>query len=382
MKTSNPSFARKRARRAFSLTIALSLVGLFVAANASAVPRNVFGVMPQKGLSVSDIEHMGEAKVGTLRFGLDWSGIDPSPAAGDYNFAHIDALVGEAAKQNIRLIAILATTPVWVAKDIEGSNCRAQGGGTDCAPFAPQTKAGLAAWKTFVTDVAERYGPNGEFWQQNPSIPHKPIRVWQVWNEQNSDRFYRPKPNAGKYAKLLVNAHDALASVDSGAEVLLGGMFRSPGGGRKPSIFSEKFLAQLYRIKGIKRYFDGVSIHPYAASVTKVKLQVDLMREAMVDARDSKADVWITEMGWASSGPKNPLVRGPKGQAKRLKEAFDYFLSQRRKLNLRVIIWYSWEDNRDPEVGLCEWCAGSGLLTENGKEKPSYRAFVRYTGGK
>jgi hypothetical protein len=366
--------ARRRAVIATLLCLALSVA---FAASAQAVPKTFFGVMPQTGLATSDIERMGQAKVGTLRTGIDWASTDPTPGS-DYNFGGFDAQVREAAKQGITVLPYIVGTPGWVA-DLDGANCDVAA--NQCGTFAPRSKAGLDAFKTFTADLVRRYGPNGTFWQLNPSLPQVPIRAWQLWNEQNSPSFYEPKPNVARYAKLVKAGHDGIKSVDPGAEVILGGMFGTPLGGRKPGIAAWDFLEKLYDVQGIKKYFDGVSIHPYASKLTKVSSQVDLMRDAMKSGHDTGTDIWITELGWASSGPTNPLVRGEKGQAERLTEGFDYFLSKRRAFHIQTVIWYSWQDNPNPNAGLCEWCGGSGLLKKNGTTKPSFDAFVDYTGG-
>ena len=80
-------------------------------------------------------------------------------------------------------------------------------------------------------------------------------------------------------------------------------------------------------------------------------------------------------------GAPNPLNRGLAGQADRLREAFKYFIAKRHKLNVEALIWYSWRDNVATDVGLCEWCSQSGLLTEERVEKPAFRAFSRLSGG-
>src|SRR5512134_2427583 len=71
------------------------------AANA-AVPKTFYGIVPQAPLTTSDYERMGEGKVGTLRFELFWAGVDPSPAAGDYDWSAPDAIVANAASNGIQ----------------------------------------------------------------------------------------------------------------------------------------------------------------------------------------------------------------------------------------------------------------------------------------
>jgi hypothetical protein len=359
--------------RAIVSVAAITLLSLLVgSANAQAAPRDFFGLMTQDALSSADYKQMGGAKVGTFRFSIHWASIDPGPGA-DYDFAATDDIVRQLATNGIRPLPYVVATPTWVAK-LDGRNC------SPCDFFAPQHAAGLAAFRTFMSDVVERYGPNGTFWTANPTVPKKPIRAWQIWNEQNSASFYDPKPNVKAYAKLLDAAHDGITSVDAKGEVILGGMFGTPQQGRKPSVFAWRFLDKLYAVKGARKDFDGVGIHPYAGQMTKVIQQTELMMDSIRKAHDKSVETWITELGWASSGPSNPLVKGTKGQASRLKEAFKYFLKHRRKFNTQTVIWYSWRDSNASE-GLCEWCGGSGLLTASGGKKPSYKAFTRFTGG-
>ncbi|MGH2986859.1 MAG: hypothetical protein ACRDLO_09255, partial [Solirubrobacterales bacterium] len=182
------------------------------------------------------------------------------------------------------------------------------------------------------------------------------------------------------FAKLLDASSRGIKSVDRGAEIVLGGMFGTPLGGRKPGISAWRFLEELYDVKGSKRDFDGVAPHPYAAKLKKVKAQVNLLRDEMRAGGDRNAELWITEIGWGSGGPKNPLNRGSAGQASRLRQAFKFFKRKRRSWNVSTVVWYSWQDNLD-DPNLCVWCPQSGLLTENGEEKPSYRAYVKLSGG-
>jgi polysaccharide biosynthesis protein PslG len=355
--------------------IALAAIGMLAAGSAhAAVPAGFYGVSPQTQLGAADVDRMGRAKVGTLRFAIPWGQIDPSPAAGDYDWGAIDALVADASRNGIELLPFFYSTPAWVARDLDRQRCS----DTGCFPFAPRSRAALTAWRTFLADAVSRYGPNGEFWAQSPQVPENPITAWQIWNEQNSPSFYKPKPKPRAFAKLLDASSRGIKSVDGGAEIILGGMFGTPLGKRKFATW--KFLESLYDVKGAKNDFDGVAPHPYAARLKKVRAQVDLIRDEMRKAGDRNAELWVTELGWGSGGPENPLNRGLRGQATRLKQAFEFFARKRRAWNVTTVVWYSWQDNLD-DPSLCVWCPQSGLLTPSGEEKPSYRAYVKLTGG-
>lgn len=369
----SPTGARQRVLRTTLLTLALLAFG--AAAAEAKAPRDFYGVMPQTALTTEDFDRMAEAKVGTLRFEVSWFGIDPTEAEGDLNWSGIDATMTQLAKHGIEPLPFIFGTPIWAAK-ADGYNCA----GAKCVIYGVRKPAGIAAWKTFVGELVDRYGPTGKFWEEHPELPKQPIEEYQIWNEQNSPSFYGPKPNPASYAKLLKAADQAIAGSDPSADVVLGGMFVSPLQGRKPAQYSYEYLADLYDIKGAKKTFDGVAAHPYAAKMNKVTQQVELLRDAMKDGGDSGADLWITEIGWASDGPQNPLVRGEKGQAERVKEAYKFFSKKRGKWNVRAVVWYSWRDNPD-SGGLCIWCPGSGLVTKDLTPKPSLKAFTKFTGG-
>ena len=44
-------------------------------------------------------------------------------------------------------------------------------------PANPQT------YVDYLNALIGRYGPNGDFWKQNPTLPKVPIREWQIYNE-------------------------------------------------------------------------------------------------------------------------------------------------------------------------------------------------------
>jgi hypothetical protein len=352
---------------------ALALIAACALASPAAAkaPRSFFGAVPQTTLSQTDFERMGEAGVATLRLPLYWYIAQPSDTVTD--FAQFDSLVRPAAKNGITVLPFLYGTPGWVAEGIDHRNCAA-----DCLLYPPKNQSARAAWKAFARKAAARYGPNGAFWSENPGVPKRPIRSWQIWNEQNSKTFYKPKPDPGEYAKLLADAASGIHGADRKADIILGGMFGVPGGnGDSRSVAAATYLRNLYKVKGVKSDFNGIALHPYSRLLKSVEKQVLLSRKELQRARDSKTDLWITEIGWASGGSDNPLNLGStKAQAKQLTAAYKMFLANRKRWHVRSVEWFAWRDAHDAD-DVCFFCSEAGLLSESGQAKPALGAYRR-----
>ena len=363
---------KARAISAALVTVMLSLTIGAATSSAAKAPPSFFGIVPQTGLDAADFDRMGTGKVGTLRIIINWSSIDPSSAPGDNNFTSVDPIVFEAAQNGIEIMPFIFGTPPWVAKDLDNRKCS----DSKCVIFAPKKAAALEAWKTFVGEVVDRYGPNGEFWAQHPEVTKTPFENYQIWNEQNSKSFYAPKPKPKAYAKLLSNAADAIESRDAGANVVLGGMAELAGS--KQAETGSEYLADFYKVKGVKSDFDGVAPHPYGASIGKVTDQVKTYRKVVKRAGDGNAAMYVTEIGAGSANGGSSLNRGKKGQAKLLKQIYKFFIKKRNSFNVEQVDWFSWQDST---VSICDWCKSSGLLTTGDVAKPSYKAFTKLTGG-
>ncbi|MDX6581470.1 MAG: polysaccharide biosynthesis protein PslG [Solirubrobacterales bacterium] len=334
-------------------------------------PRDFFGVVPQGLLNEADLNRMAEGRVGTIRLVIPWGTLDPSAKPDEGDFSTIDPIVLQAAEHGIRLLPTIYGTPDWVAEELDHRSCA-----PTCASFAPRSPAALAAWAAFLGELVDRYGPNGTIWGQHPEVTPKPVRAWQIWNEQNSPTFYQPAVDPASYAALLKAASTAITDRDQGAEVILGGMFGTPPPGEP----AWDFLRQLYSIDDTRDYFDAVAAHPYAAREVGIEPQVRKLRDEIVRAGDRDAGIWITEVGSSSDTGPNPLELGPDGQADQLREAFDFFLRHRVAWNIEGVTWYSWRDSSDPNQ--CDWCPGSGLFEEDSlTPKPAWKAFASFTGG-
>jgi hypothetical protein len=362
---------RRRSRLLVAAT-AISILALALcAASASAGPgRQFFGVVPQTDVTPAELDRMQSNAVGTIRVLFPMPQIQPG--VDEFRWEVADALVGAAAARGIRVMPTLYGTAGWVNLLDGDADC---GGGC-----APTTNRGRDAWADFASAAVARYGPGGEFWGLNPHCPAAspcsplPIRAWQIWNEQNSPKYFHPRPNAGRYARLLESAGAAIHAKDPSAEVITGGMWGPPSADEVTP--TAEYVRQLYAASGRRPAFDAVAVHPYSPNLVGVNEQVEAVVNEIRRAGDN-AGIWVTELGWASGGPRdNGLVKTPKGQARLLTSSIEGLLAKRRSWRIRGIQWYAWRD-APPDKTDCEWCPKSGLRSVSGAAKPAARAFTR-----
>ncbi len=357
---------RRRASRAPRLgalaAIALALALVLASGAQASVPQSFFGTVPWLGFQGDDFERLDQAHVRNARTPFFWPNIEPKH--GQFNWNGTDRFVGTAALYHVRTLPFLNGSPSWVAGDVRDAPVR--------------TKGAKKAWKEFVEACVERYGPNGTFWLLHPTIPKVPITAWQIWNEQNNTSYYGPRPNPRAYAKLVRLARNALRSVDSHATVVLGGM--AGDAAPKYSMTARRFLAKLYRVKGGKRLFNVVAVHPYSATVHNMKRQISLLRRVIRRHHDN-AKMWITEVGWGSA-PKSdrwPLLKGPEGQKRILKKAFRVMLKHRKRWRLKRVYWFLWRDAAPDAPVNCSFCRSAGLFTYDFNPKPAWKAFLGFS---
>ncbi len=368
----------RRALAAFTVILAIAGVSHALAAPADASkrpPRSFFSVGPQALIDRDDVERMGLGGIGRLRLPFAWSAADPVAPAGELNWQTFDGVIGEAARNGITILPVLYGTPTWVA-GLDGRQCY-----PNCQLFLPTSDAGRSAFQTFVSGAVARYGPDGEYWLAHPELIPHPIRVWQVWNEQNSGQYTQPQPSVRPYARLLNAASRAIHYADPGAKVILGGMYHDPVSSTVRGLKAVRYLRQLYRRPGIEKRFEGIAIHPYSAYFSRVRNQVKQLRRVARQAGDPRVTSWITEIGWSSGGIRHPLNKGMKGQARFLSRSFRLFIRNRRRWRVRVVSWFSWRDSG--QAAICKWCPESGLFeAEPGfLPKPAWHKFTRFSGG-
>lgn len=364
--------------------IVLLAVGLLAAAllatvptgsaKTTRVPHGFFGIGPQTALTPADARYMKAGGIESVRIPILWESVQPT-LHGGYQWEGVDEMVGMLANAGLRVFPVIQGTPPWLTSDPR------------IMPVNSARQRGM--WKAFLSAVVARYGPTGEFWAERtpgvvkyePAVPHPlPIRTWQVWNEANF--FYFAKPiSPGRYGKLVTISSQAIKAVDPGARVILAGLFAEPKTPRARGMDATDFLSDLYRTRGIKSRFDGISLHPYAIDAEQLEEMTEGVLEVVRENRDSPS-LYITELGWGSENNFDEVAfeQGMGGQKKQLKDSYAYLLDNRRRLNLKGVYWFSWKDVDES----CSFCDSVGFFRAGPKfrAKPSWHAFVRITGGR
>jgi Beta-galactosidase len=351
---------------------ALALGGPATGAPPPPAPAEFFGIGPQTPLTPKDAEYMEAGGIGVVRMAVPWSSLQSSRKGG-YNWAGLDEGVAISARAGLKVLPFLYGTPHWLASKpttlpVDNGRQRRE-------------------WKRFLTAAVERYGPRGEFWREHARetepearVPKLPIRAWQVWNEANFFYFALPA-SPSRYAKLVKISSQAIKSADPGAKVILSGLFAKPTAKGARGMPAAQFLEALYRVPGLKRRFDGVSLHPYAIDTRILEQYVEEFHDVTTENHD-RVPLYITEMGWGSQPDFNQVAfeQGPQGQVRQLRGAYRYLLGNRRRLDVKQVHWFSWKDIQ----GDCNFCDSVGLFREGDgfRPKPSWRAFVAISGGR
>jgi polysaccharide biosynthesis protein PslG len=352
---------RLSARRVVTLLAFASLLAAFTAAPARAadpgkdVRRAMFGLGGWSFPTSAETAFVSRRGLRSWRTTLAWS--DVERVRGSYGWSGFDNLVSQLAARRMTLIFTLSGCPEWA--------CHRNGYGP------PRTAEALSAWHAFVAAAVRRYGAGGAFWRTHPWVPYRPVRHWQVLNEVNGHDQW-PGPSPAGYAALLRSTAAAIRRADPTSKVVLGGL------AEKMTIWLGPYLAGLYRQPGFASSFDVMAVEGYSPEPRHVARILRTTRRLMRRAGDSRKPVWITEMSWATGGGRHAFITSRRGQARKLRLAFDMLLACRRRWNLKRVYWFA---HRDPRVGRGVpdyWGYHNGLLTAGGRPKPAMRVFLRY----
>jgi hypothetical protein len=324
--------------------------------------------------------------VKVLRVNLYWGGklgvakvrpfdaADPRDAGYDWSlYDHVSAFAGA---YGIKLLFSITGTPRW-----------ANGGAS-----ANRPPTNFTDLRNFAYAAATRYSGTyiGDDGRTLPAV-----HLWAAWNEPNNPSFLRPQyvrkggkwviQSAIDYAKICNAVYNGVhATMYAGEQVACG--VTGPRGNNnptsvRPSVSPIAFLNAAKRA-GMKT-FDAYAHNPYygvptetpttkppstqgGGAPTAVTLaNIDTLLAAISHLYGPRK-LWITEYGYQTKPPDFQFGVTWAQQARYLTQAFGI---ARRNPRITMMLWFLVRDEPD----LSGW--QSGLVTAQGKRKPSYDAF-------
>lgn len=210
-----------------------------------------------------------------------WEAAEPTaPANGihHYDWTFADRIAAALAAHGLRWLPILDYSAPW-AQSIPGQD--------HSAPSSPGDFAAYAG------ALAQRYGSGGAFWSAHPELTAEPVDTYEIWNEPDNPAFWSPHPDASAYATLYARARDAIAAVQTGAHVIVGGLTH-------PRAFLPAMLAA---DPGLRGRIDGVAIHPYGGTPERVLGSVRGARLGLDALGLTGVPLYVTELGWTTQPP-------------------------------------------------------------------------------
>jgi Glycosyl hydrolases family 39 len=291
-----------------------------------------------------------------LREDIWWSTVEPSN--GTFDFSYYDHYMLLAAQRGLHILPVLGGAPSWAAPS-----------GT--LPSDPSTYA------AYVAAVVKRYGPNGTFWAQNPTLKGSAIQTFELWNEP----YYMSNYNPAAYARLVKAATIAGRQADPNAKFLMAAEMQSRQDANGNWVWWVDALYQA--VPDLNNYFDGVAVHPYGTDTTGLIPMVygvpynnyDRLRR-IEDIRslflNHSADkpFWLTEIGWSTCSTGDAKCVTETQQAADLTNLLTY-VNGSVKSWVHAAFIYRYEDLTDNSA----YENGFGLVHTDLTPKPALSIF-------
>ena len=318
-----------------------SLIGVSTHMQQSA------GENVKRDFEFATYEALGGARI---RQDYHWHRIEP--ADDDWHFEAVATQVEMAMASGVEILAMLAYGVDWAMPD---------GATNSIDPAAYADYAGAVA--------AEFCGE---------------VTTFEIWNEPNLDRFWKPLPDAAHWAELQKAAYTAIKEACPEARVATAG-FSSWDTHLEQRWW---FFAEAWRHHpDLCDYFDVVALHPYTFGQMKSpeydwvvgehfnvegqRWMVRILRDLLTDMGCPDRPLWFTEIGW----PSYDLSEDEQAR----------FLARSLLLasadGVETYFWYtfwdsdprsqSWRPHED-HFGLFAWVGDDGTIR---RAKPSYIAL-------
>jgi polysaccharide biosynthesis protein PslG len=322
---------------------------------APTSPGQRFGVSPDnlewEDAATRDrtLDSLAAMEARWIRFDVKWDVIQYG-GPDSWDFSVYDNLTAAATARGFRVLGTLAYAPKWARSTAckDSFHCEPR----DADEYARFAEATVAHFKGRVSH-------------------------WEIWNEPNISGFWKPSPNAERYAALVKAAYPRIKAADPGATVLAGAT--SPAPNDRAQIDEVTFMQQVYAA-GAGGNFDAWSHHPYTHPAPPGNVHPDCawyqiygskpnMRDVMAANGDAAKQVWGTEYGPPTAGSPGSVSEAV--QAKWVIDAYKLWNSYSWA---GPLFWYADRDQLPPGASGDAWNY-YGLLREDFSPKPAWVAY-------
>lgn len=212
---------------------------------------------------------IGELKFGLVRLEFDW--YEP------VDEAFMDDFVAALSEREVRILGLLTGLVPGTLMNLFGNSKFRQ----------PLDE--LEAFLEYLRRVVSRYKDR--------------IRDWEIWNEQNTARFWLRRPSAEEYARVLKASAPAIKAIDPGARVMMGSICGNDVDFLAPGI--PKGYLQAVLDCDTASLVDAYGFHPYTWSCYASFDSVDSTVQGIQKRIDHFFQLypklgkpsWITEIG-------------------------------------------------------------------------------------
>jgi hypothetical protein len=301
---------------------------------ARTVPGNV-GVnagVTALGLDDQDFLKMGKAGLRYVRFDLIWDEIERTK--GVYEWQRFDQVMAKLKEHGFKPLLIL---------DYGNSLYDPASGGI-------RTDEAREGYANFAAAAVARY---------NQQIHGT---IWEIWNEPNSNDFWKPKRDADEYVALVKTAVPAMRRADPTATIISGGILE---------LFwnvTQDYLERCFELAEV----DGLGVHLYGGrrNIHPERIIEELaeLRKRMA-AYGARADYPILNTEFGAGLEEYEKFTGMPEQQE-LGQAETYIRMYLLCLleDVRLNIWYEWQW----EGGF----SGHAILNADGSPRAAYRAIA------
>jgi hypothetical protein len=250
------------------------------------ISTNTLWLPPAEGYAY--LQRARDAGITWIREDFTWSLVEPT--RGRFIWTRTDAVMRNASRLGISVLAIATYAPGWASGHSESNKY---------PPADPKDYA------RFVGAIADRYGRGGTFWRSNPRLSPSPLTAIELWNEPWHTEFWRSGPDPGAYARLVRATATAVKPRHPRITLLASGDLSENGGG------AADWLAPLLAADPTlwrSRLVGAWSVHLYCQELSprdttspqSERFDRLLLSRGLASQAGAEKPIWITEFGWST----------------------------------------------------------------------------------